>query len=430
MVLCYRLVCSVMFCLIFSTSTTAQRADYFDYGKGLRIDFVLNGSEVVPHAGLIAITEEPYWSAPAQHDIMEVDYGEYVARVYDVDKKLMFSRGFSSLFEEWLTTNQAGIGSFAFEQSLSIPFPKYSFELALFVRQTGKWVEFVRWEIDPNAKLIKPYVSYYQSEVIHILGNEANCKNSLDLTFVADGYTADQKEKAIADARHFAAYLVNQPPFNQYKDFINFRLAYVPSQHSGVTIPDQNIYRNTILESSFSSLGLSRYLTTERYFKLRSIASATPYDFVLVMVNTDQYGGGGIFNHFSVFSSDGVAKEKVFLHEFGHHFGGLADEYFNSEVPYVTGSKFLIEPWQPNVTTLVDFESKWALMVSDTVPIPTPRIEKYSNVTGAFEGGLYVSKGVYSPAMDCRMKSNAADGFCPVCQVAIIQMLEMYIVKK
>ena len=416
-----------LFCSLFIAIGKGQNPEFFDYSRGLRIDFVLSGSEVIPHAGLISVNEEPFWSAPARSNIPDVEYGEYLLRVYDKTRNVIFSRGFSSLYEEWLSTERAGVGAFAFEHSLSIPYINQPCEVALMVRQPSGWEEFARWNINPTDDFIRPYIPGHSSEVFLILGNKDNYKRNLDLAFVADGYTANQKEKAVADAQHFANFLINQPPFNDFASSINCWLVFSPSQQDGVTIPQQNIYRSTVVESSFNTLGLDRYLTTERYFKLRSMASAVPYDFVLDMVNTSEYGGGGIFNHFSVFSADGPARERVFLHEFGHHFGALADEYFDSEVPYASESEYLHEPWQPNVTTLVNFESKWASMVADSAPIPTPRIAKYKKVIGVFEGGLYVSKGVYSPAMDCRMKSNDADGFCLVCQSAIVRMLKMYI---
>ena len=157
------------------------------------------------------------------------------------------------------------------------------------------------------------------------------------------------------------------------------------------------------------------------------MAAAAPYDFILVMVNTERYGGGGVFNHFSVFSSNGYSAEKVFLHEFGHHFAGLADEYFNSEVTYEDMLDTSLEPWQPNITTLIDFDRKWADLLTEGVPVPTPRNKQFVGKTGVFEGGAYVRKGVYSPAMDCRMRTNKAKSFCEVCQSAIEKMLQLYI---
>ena len=144
------------------------------------------------------------------------------------------------------------------------------------------------------------------------------------------------------------------------------------------------------------------------------------------MVNTHRYGGGGIFNHFSVFTSDNQWSKEVFVHEFGHQFGGLADEYFTSDVSYEEMLDTDKEPWNPNITTLVAFDGKWQNLISKGTPVPTPRSKKYKGKTGVFEGGAYMSKGVYSPSMDCKMRTNTAEGFCSACENAITEMLEMY----
>lgn len=411
--------------LLLGSSVFAQYSNIFDYSKALRIDFVLGGINPVPFAGLVALNEEPYWSGIPREDIMKMDYGNYVAEVYE-QNELVFKRGFNSLYEEWLSTKLLNVGPFAFEHSLNIPYPIEPVLVKLFARQGDSLIPFAAWDIDPKGKIVKPYHARKNAEK-HLLYGDGEYKKKLDLCFVADGYTQSEKEKALADVNRFASFLVSQQPFNLFVDDINCWLVFEASSESGVTEPLQNIYKNTLLNSSFNTLGLKRYLSVERYFTLRNIAAFAPYDFVLVMSNTSRYGGGGIFNHFSVFSANGSSAERVFLHEFGHHFGGLADEYFNTEVPYENINKLSVEPWEPNVTTLVDFQSKWAEMVNDSLPVPTPRNEKYENVVGVFEGGLYVSKGVYSPAMNCRMKSNEADGFCAVCQTAIIRMLKMYI---
>ena len=196
---------------------------------------------------------------------------------------------------------------------------------------------------------------------------------------------------------------------------------------SGTTEPRKEIYKNTALNSHFNSLNLSRYLTITEYFKMKDVAASAPYDYALIMVNTKRYGGGGIFNHFSVFAADSDWDEEVFVHEFGHHFGGLADEYYDSEVSYEDMLDTKKEPWNPNITTLVAFDGKWKDLISKGTPVPTPRDNKYKGKTGVFEGGAYMSKGVYSPSMDCRMNTNTAEGFCVACQDAIEQMLKLYI---
>jgi hypothetical protein len=104
----------------------------------------------------------------------------------------------------------------------------------------------------------------------------------------------------------------------------------------------------------------------------------------------------------------------------------LADEYYTSDVAYQDFYSLDVEPLDPNLTTLVDFDSKWKDMVENGTPIPTANTEKYEDVLGAFEGGGYVEKGIYRPKQDCTMKSIVVDNFCPVCKRAIVQMIDFY----
>jgi hypothetical protein len=397
---------------------------YFNFEKSLRIDFVLTGTANTQTAGLVGLIEEPYWSGNTGQLIWPVDYGTYRFDVCDANGRLLFRNGFSTLFEEWQTTALTKNGPASFEQSISIPFPKQKVELKLFCRQKDGFEEIAFWTVDPNEQYIKKNTPVYKGQKIYGNGDPSQ---SLDLVFLAEGYILQDSVKAFNDAKRFSDYLFKQEPFSNYREKINIWLVHVPSLESGTSEPGEHIFKNTILGSSFNSLGLDRYLTITDYFKMKDLASATPYDFPLVMVNTKRYGGGGIFNHFSVFASDSDWAEEVFIHEFGHHFGGLADEYFNSEVSYEEMLDVSREPWNPNITTLVDFDGKWSNMVTKGTPVPTPRKAKYKDKTGVFEGGAYMSKGVYSPSMDCRMRSNTADGFCPACQTAIEQMLKVYI---
>ena len=181
-----------------------------------------------------------------------------------------------------------------------------------------------------------------------------------------------------------------------------------------------------MLNTSFYTLDLERYLMTEDYKTVCDVAANVPYDQIYILVNSDNYGGGAIYNYYSVCVNQNRFEEYIFTHEFGHGFAGLADEYYTSDVTYEDFYPLDVEPLEPNLTTLVNFESKWADMVNDSIPIPTPEEPKYKDVVGAFEGGGYVSKGVYRPKMDCTMKSISVNNFCPVCKRAIQEMIDFY----
>ncbi len=405
-----------------------QVPEQIDISRSLRIDFILSGTKKEQFAGLLRIKEEKYWSSPANAFISPFGYGSYRIDLLDADDStLLFRRGFSTLFEEWQTTDLPKHGPASFEQSINLPYPENKVLVKLFYRSGNVFKKFVEWKIDPESDAI--IRDNKGIEPILLMGDK-QYRNKLDLAFLADGYKAEDNRKAKKDARRFARFLLSQEPFSAYRKYINIWLVHPHSTERGTDEPCRGIYKETPLGSSFNTLGLRRYLSTERYFDVKDAAADTPYDFFFVMVNTERYGGGGVFNHFSVFSADGEYGRKVFVHEFGHHFGGLADEYFNSDVTYVDMMDTAIEPWQPNVTTMVEFDSKWKNLIKSDVPIPTPRTLKYKDYLGVFEGGAYVSKGVYSPAMDCRMRTNKAKEFCPACKDALIKMLEFYIEKE
>ncbi len=400
-----------------------QTHEYFDLDRSLRIDFILTGEKHTQQAGLMRLEEEKYWSGTEHSLIWPFEYGTYQLEVYNKTGKLIFKQGFSTLFEEWQITGLPRKGAASFEQSFNIPYPKDEVLVKLLVRDRDNFKLVSTWNIDPAAdNIIKEPAT---REAILIMG-DGDYRNKLDLVFLADGYKASEIKKARKDAKRFGKFLFRNKPFDDYRKDINIWLVHEPSIESGTNEPCKGVFKKTALGSSFNTLYLKRYLFVQEVFKIKDVAAAAPYDFIMVMVNTERYGGGGVFNHFSVFSADGASAEKVFLHEFGHHFGGLADEYFNSEVAYEDMLDITIEPWQPNITTLVDFDIKWSYLIDDGLPVPTPRIKKFEGYTGVFEGGAYLNKGVYSPAMDCRMRTNAAKEFCEVCQSALVKMLELY----
>ncbi|MGC9344969.1 MAG: M64 family metallopeptidase, partial [Bacteroidales bacterium] len=239
-------------------------------------------------------------------------------------------------------------------------------------------------------------------------------------------YNLYEKKKFLTDVDSFRNYLFSMEPYKSHRDKFNIHAALSLSEHSGTDNPGISNWIDTPVETSFYTFGSERYLTTAEYWKISDIAMNIPFDQVVILVNTDKYGGGGIYNHYSIFSSDHALSKIVFIHEFGHGFVGLGDEYYDSEVAYESFYDLDSEPLPPNLTTLVNFDSKWKDMVEEGVPIPTPINPDYADKVGAFEGGGYVAKGVYRPQVECRMKSNDAPGFCKVCQKAILDLIKYY----
>ena len=253
-------------------------------------------------------------------------------------------------------------------------------------------------------------------EKIYYSGESAH---KIDIAILAEGYTEAEMGKFVNDAKRLTDTLFACEPFLAMKNYFNVYAVKSSSVESGTDIPGENVYRNTVFNSTFYTFDISRYLTTSDMKSIHDMAAVVPYDQVIVLVNSARYGGGGFYNFVTVCTADHPLSPKVFVHEFGHGFGGLADEYYTSEVAYENYYNLKVEPWEPNLTTMVNFASKWKELVEPSTPLPTPRNDKYGAKVGAFEGGGYVSKGIYSPMENCRMKSNETSSFCPVCQQAL-----------
>ena len=228
--------------------------------------------------------------------------------------------------------------------------------------------------------------------------------------------------KFISDVKRSADYIFSEEPFKSHRDDFNIRAVRSAGPDSGTDIPGEGIWKNTVMNSSFYTFGIERYMTTPDYKAVCDVAANAHYDQVYILVNTEKYGGGGIYNFYSISAADNERSRAVVIHEFGHAFAGLGDEYYTSEVAYNDFFNLEVEPWVPNLTTLVNFDVKWKDMVAEGVAVPTPEKEEYAETVGVYEGGGYVAKGVYRPMIDCLMHSNDAV-FCPVCSKAIEKMI-------
>uniref|UniRef100_UPI003216D983 M64 family metallopeptidase n=1 Tax=uncultured Draconibacterium sp. TaxID=1573823 RepID=UPI003216D983 len=394
--------------------------------KSLRFDFLLGGNSKDVIVYPQEMKQEAHWAGSKTNLTDPFNYGSYRFRVFDMKSdSLIFSKGFSTLFQEWQTTSEAKEINKTFYQAAIFPFPKKEVILKIEARQwDGTFKTIYTTDINPKDYFIlKEQANNYES--VDILKNGIPEKK-VDLVILAEGYTSSEKEKFINDAQRMSDYLFEQEPFKSEKGNFNVKAVFIPSNQSGTDVPGEHIYRNTHFNSNFYTFDLPRYLTTSDMKTVYDAASTVPYDHIYVLVNTDRYGGGGFYNFVSVCSSDNELTDKVFVHEFGHGFAGLGDEYYNSSVAYEDFYNLEIEPWEPNITTLVDFDKKWKTMLNESTPVPTPRQDKYNNTIGVYEGGGYMAKGIYSPYIDCRMKSNTPDNFCPVCEEAIRKVIRFY----
>lgn len=394
--------------------------------NSLRFDFILAGSfenvQIYPQE----LRKEPYWGGSKKNLIEPFNYGSYRYNVYDLKSGiLLFSKGFSTLFQEWQTTDEAKKTTRAYYHTAIFPFPKNKVQLDLEERQwNGIFKTIYSTEINPNDYHIKnENIAGFKVDNILISGKP---EKKVDIAILAEGYTAYEKNKFIDDVNRLINHFFEEPPFKTERNKFNIRTIFVASPESGTDMPREGIFKNTFFNSTFNTFDLPRYLTSSDIKNIYDAASMVPYDQVFLLVNSERYGGGGFYNYLSVCSSDNELSDNIFLHEFGHSFAGLGDEYYTSDVAYDEFYNLDIEPWEPNLTTLVNFKVKWKEMLNDSIPIPTPRKWKYHSHTGVFEGGGYISKRMYSPMMDCKMKSNEAKHFCPVCQKAIKNVIDFY----
>lgn len=397
--------------------------DNFFTGDVLRFDYLLSGNQSSATVLQCEIKKEKIWSGSHNTLIDNLKYGTYRFQVYD-DKsgELIFSKGFSPVFQEWQSTDEAKLINKAFYQVIRFPFPKKNVRLKIDKRNyNGQFSEIYSTTIDPdNYFIINENPKNIPVENIQYSGEPTN---KIDIAILAEGYTEEEMGKFLEDARRLTDSLFAVAPFSKMKDYFNVYALKTPSVESGTDIPGEHIYKNTLYNSTFYTFDISRYLTTSDMKTIHDMAAVVPYDDLIILVNSTRYGGGGFYNFVNVCTSDHNHSPKVFVHEFGHGFAGLGDEYYTSEVAYNDYYNLKVEPWEPNLTTMVNFASKWKELVDVKTPVPTPRDGKYASKVGAFEGGGYLTKGIYSPMENCRMKSNEAPDFCPVCQKAIREVI-------
>lgn len=395
--------------------------------KVLRFDFMLAGNSQKTVVYPVRMKEESLFAGSRESLIDPFDYGNFKYEVFDAtENRLIYSRGFCTLFQEWQTTSEAKSMERSFYEVATMPFPKNRVRFVLSMRErTGTFAKLFETVIDPTDYYIikeKPV-----NAVVTKIYGPGTPQKCLDLAFVAEGYTADEMGKFRDDVKKMADILFSEAPFSDYREKINIWAVEAVSADSGTDIPGDRIYLNTVLNSSFYTFGTDRYLTTQDIESVNNYAAVAPHDNIIVLINSSKYGGGGVYNYYSGTTVGHPLSPKIFIHEFGHGFAGLADEYYSSDVAYDEFYPLNVEPWEPNITTMVNSDLKWKKFIAKETPMPTPAEEKYKNTTGLFEGGGYSAKGIFRPEMDCRMKSNGPKGYCTVCREAIKKMIEFYI---
>lgn len=394
----------------------ALRFDYFHIGDFQNEKFVFDEMKM-----------EPYYAGSKINLIDTFYYGNHFFKVFDENSdELIFSRGFSSLFQEWQSTAEASSIERSFEETIIMPFPKNSVRLEIYSRDKNQNNEFVRkfqFIIDPGNY----FISQEKEPAIATLKllDSGSPEENLDIAFIPDGYTTAELGDFVKKVNELTDYLFEYEPFTSYKNKINIWAILAPSQESGTDIPGDSVWVNTQLHSSFYTFNSERYLMTTSIKKVRDVAGVVPYDQIMILVNTDKYGGGAIYNYYSMTCANHPATPMVFVHEFGHGFAGLADEYGNDPT-YIDYYPEGVEPWEANITTLADFDKKWKNLVDDDTPIPTPEEEQYYSKIGVFEGAGYVSEGVYRSTYNSVMRTLSSKEFNLVSRKAIEGLIKFY----
>ncbi|MDO4163073.1 MAG: IgA Peptidase M64 [Bacteroides sp.] len=410
--------------------TTALHAQVFtDYftDKTLRIDYTFSGDAAKQEITLNELSSLPTW-AGRKHHLSELPLqgnGQVVMK----DKEsgtVIYTTSFSSLFQEWLENDEAKTTAKSFENTVLVPYPLRPAEVEITLLTPKRTVSAtMKHTIAPSDILI------HQKGINHItphkyLLQSGSADKCIDIAILAEGYTEEEMDIFYTDANIACESLLAHEPFKSMKKSFNIVAVASPSADSGVSIPRLGEWKQTAFSSNFSTFYSDRYLTTMHVKDIHDALAGIPYEHIIILANTDEYGGGGIYNSYTLTTAHHPLFRPVVVHEFGHSFGGLADEYFYDDDLATATYPAGVEPWEQNITTRANFASKWEDMLEKGTPVPTPTDKKDSYPIGVYEGGGYVSKGVYRPAFDCRMRTNENPAFCPVCQRALKRIIEFY----
>lgn len=462
-------------------------ADYF-IDKTMRIDYYHVGNAKEEWITIDQVYQQGIWAGSQRNLIDGFNNGRYSIKIYDDSSgRLIFSKGFDSYFGEYKTTSQALKGiKRTYHESALVPFPKNKVKFILEVRDRNNALQpLFTQTVDPSSVSIVKEDLGGGVEVLRVVRN-GDPHTKVDVAFIGEGYTTEEREKFEADVKRFTAVFFGFEPYKAHKRKFNIYGVLKPSEESGCDEPRRGIFKNTALNSTFNSLGSERYLLTEDNKSLRDIAAHVPYDALFLMVNQKRYGGGGIYNLYCTFTADNQWSEYLFLHEFGHSFTGLADEYYTSSVAYNEFYPRGIEPVEANITALLDPDNvKWKDLLTPGIEVPTPwekqefdrmdeayqkvrreindriarmkregapqaevqKVEeeserlsrehaqkvddylsrsRFRGKVGAFEGAGYSARGLYRPMLDCIMFTKGKKPFCAVCEQAVVRVIKHY----
>jgi hypothetical protein len=484
---------ALVFALILVSTATALADEPSSFDRWfvdatLRVDYLQGGDATEEFITLDRVYRQGGWAGSQTHLLDPFEVGRTLVELREPGTNaLLFSRRLDSYFGEYRTTTEASKGvKRVYHATALVPFPKAKVKLLIKTRQKDRSDKtLLETEVDPDASTTSREPLTRDAHVID-LQVSGNPHTKVDVAIIAEGYTLEDEAKLQADLKRFHGIFFSIEPFTSNRSRFNLRGVWQPSKDRGCDEPSRGIWKSTSVGASFDALGSERYLLTEDNKALRDVAAHAPYDVLYVMVNTSRYGGGGIYNLYCTFTAENQWSPYVFLHEFGHHFAALADEYYTSSVAYNDFFPKGVEPIEPNVTALLDPANlKWKSLATPEIALPTPwekstydeadlayqkrretlnrkiaeasrsgapekEVESlkaeaervsldhstrmddlllkspFAGKVGAFEGAGYTSKGLYRPALDCIMFSKGTKPFCPVCRQAIERVIDYY----
>lgn len=455
------------------TGDAAEPAVTFDdhfTPETMRVDYYHSGNVNEDRIGLERVVSDGVWAGSRSRLVDTLDLGLYRFEVCDQKSgQLLFARGYCSVYGEWQTTAPAKEQWGTFHESLRFPWPREAVTVVIKRRHEAGWRTLWTTTIDPQSRFVTKVDLPARGKVWTVFENGPPAEK-VDVLLLGDGYTAEEMEKFHTDAQRMTQLLFAAEPFASRRADFNVRAIEVASAESGIAQPRDGMFRRSALSCQFDTFDLERYVLTSDNRTVRDIASAAPYDNLIILLNNKKYGGGGIYQDQTTVAVDCSSADYIIVHEFGHHLAGLGDEYYVSNVAYETGKLPQFEPWEPNITALLDPAAlKWKDLVAADTPIPTPwekeayegaasrlrprpvtpssgdekssgggrpaprsaaqilQASPYADRVGAFEGASYEIKGLYRPAVDCIMFSRDPVGFCPVCRRAIERAIDQQI---
>ncbi|MDO4160096.1 MAG: M64 family metallopeptidase [Prevotellaceae bacterium] len=425
----FSIIAILILCIYPAITLSAQDFDKWFTNKTLRLDYTFSGSAKEQRIYVDQLNVMPNWYGK-RNRLAEVPLegnGQITVRSHKTNETI-YKNSFSTLFQEWLSYDEAKTISKSFENVFLVPMPKDTVDITVNLYNNRREVmASLTHTVVPSDILIRhigekdvtPYVTLQQAK------DTSKC---IHVAFVAEGYTEKEMDTYINDAKTAIDALFAHEPFNSARNSFNIIAVKSPSEESGTSEPSKGIWKNTALHSHFDTFYSDRYLTTLHLKELHNWLAGTPYEHIIILVNTDKYGGGGILNSYVLSMTHHSMYRPVVVHEFGHSFGGLGDEYAyeQEQIPMYPHD---VEPWEPNLTTLKNFKGKWENLIKEGTPTPTPLSDNQKTIqtrVGLFEGAGYSLKGVYRGVQDCRMRTNENPEFCIVCKTALNNLIDFY----